>query len=51
MHGMRREERDRHEAEDGHRQPDRQISNAIMPVMTVADASTMPIWKAAEATS
>ena len=25
--------------------------SATMPVMTVADASTMPIWKAAEANS
>ena len=26
-------------------------ANTIMPVMMVADASTMPIWKAAEAIS
>ena len=30
--------------------PDTQAST-IMPVMMVADASTMPIWKAAEAIS
>ena len=30
--------------------PDTQAS-AIMPVMMVADASTMPIWNAAEASS
>jgi len=32
------------------RMPDTQAS-AIMPVMMVADASTIPIWKAAEASS
>ena len=32
------------------RMPDTQAS-AAMPVMIVADASTMPIWKAADAIS
>ena len=51
MHGMRREQPDRHEADAEQAEADGEIARAIMPVMTVADASTMPIWNAAEATS
>ena len=51
MHSVRREQPDRHEGKSEHAEPAGQKLSTTMPVMTVADASTMPIWKAADANS
>ena len=52
MHRVRREQPNRHEGEPEQRRARRRDSvSTTMPVMTVADASTMPIWNAADATS
>ena len=51
MHRVRRPQSDRHEGDAEHAKTAGEKVSAIMPVMTVADASTMPIWYAADATS
>ena len=51
MQQMRREEAERGNHDAGERQQARNPGQRNMPVMMVADASTMPIWNAAEANS
>ena len=51
MQQMRREQADRGNAEPAIASAPETQASTIMPVMMVADASTMPIWNAAEATS
>ena len=51
MHRVRREQPDRHEGDAEEAKAAGEKLSATMPVMTVAEASTMPIWNAADATS
>ena len=51
MHRVRREQPKRHEAEAEQAEAAGMKLSTTMPVMTVAEASTMPIWNAADANS
>ena len=51
MHGVRREQPDAGEHEPDPPRPIEPHASAMAPVMTVAEARTMAIWKAADETS